>query len=211
MRVKVHGIVGSPFLRSALLGLEEKGAPYELVRMGFSEPKEPAYLARNPFGRVPFFEHDGFELYETQAILRYIDTVFPGPSLRPTEPRQLARMDQLVGISDWYMFRQVTATISFQRLIAPIVGRTTDLSAVAAAIPDARNVMQVLEGFAKQGGDYMVGNEPTIADLMLAPQLSFFAVTPEGREILPSHPSLGAWIERINARPSMKKTEPKFS
>ena len=210
MGAKVYGIVGSPFLRSVLLGLEEKGAAYELVKMGFSEPKEPAYLAKHPFGRVPYFEHDGFPLYETQAILRYIDTAFPGPALKPTDPRKLARMDQLIGISDWYMFRQVTATISFNRLVAPLVGRATDLSAIAAAIPDAKNVMQVLEGFAKQGGDCLLGSEPTIADLMLAPQLAFFSVTPEGREMLPGYPALAAWTERMRARPSMAKTEPKF-
>ncbi|HLG88278.1 MAG TPA: glutathione S-transferase family protein [Alphaproteobacteria bacterium] len=211
MGVKVYGIVGSPFLRSVQLGLEEKGAPYELVKMGFGEPKEPPYLAKHPFGRVPFFEHDGFSLYETQAILRYVDAVFPGPALKPTDPKKLARMDQLIGISDWYMFRQVTAIIGFNRLIAPMVGRPTDLSAIAAAVPDAKNCAKVLEGFVKEGGDYMVGSEPTIADLMLAPQMVFFAMTPEGREILPGHPALGAWLERMNARPSMVKTELKFS
>lgn len=205
---KVYGIVGSPFLRSVQMGLEEKGAAYELVRMGFGDPKQPAYLARNPFGRVPLFEHDGFELYETQAILRYVDAVFPGPSLRPTEPRRLARMDQLVGISDWYMFRQVTATIVFQRLVAPMMGRTTDLSVVAAALPDAKHCIGVLEGFAKQGGDFLVGDEPSIADIMLAPQVAYFSATPEGQEIMPSHPALSAWIGRMTPRPSMKKTDP---
>lgn len=204
----VHGIWGSPFLRSALLGLEEKGAPYELVRMGFGEPKEPAHVARHPFGRVPTLEHDGFSLYETQAILRYVDAVFPGPSLQPEDPRRAARMDQLIGISDWYLFRQVTATIGFQRLIAPMLGRQTDEAIVAAAVPDARNCARVLADFAAEGGEFMVGDQLTIADLMLVPQIAYFAMTPEGREILPEHPSLVAWLDRMSARPSMAKTDP---
>jgi glutathione S-transferase len=111
----VYGIPGSPYLRSVMLGLEEKSAAYEFSALAFGASKQEPYLSRHPFGRIPAFEHDGFALYETQAILRYVDAVFPGTSLRPREPRQAARMNQLIGILDWYFFPRVSATISFQR------------------------------------------------------------------------------------------------
>ena len=86
----VHGIPGSPYVRAALLALEEKGAAYELAAMQFGTVKQQPHLSRHPFGRIPAFEHDGWMLYETQAIMRYVDAVVPGPRLQPEEPRAAA-------------------------------------------------------------------------------------------------------------------------
>jgi len=90
----VHSIPGSPFGRAALATLEEKGAPYRLFPVAPGTFRSPEHLARHPFGRVPVLEHDGFRLYETQAILRYLDRVLPAPALTPADPRAAARMDQ---------------------------------------------------------------------------------------------------------------------
>jgi glutathione S-transferase len=102
----VHGIPGSPFVRAVLLTLDEKGAPYRLARMAMGEHKAPAHLARHPWGRIPVLDHGDFRLYETQAILRYLDAVLPEPQMRPAEPRDAARVDQLMNIVDWYLFRK---------------------------------------------------------------------------------------------------------
>ena len=75
--------------------------------------KSPEHLARHPFGRVPVLEHDGFMLYETQAILRYLDRVLPQPALTPADPRRAARMDQVMNINDWYLFQGVGNVIAF--------------------------------------------------------------------------------------------------
>src|SRR5947208_5823279 len=96
----VHGVPGSPFLRSVQLGLEEKGALYRLAVMAPGESKSAAHLKRHPFGRIPAFEHGDFQLYETQAILRYLDDVIPEPALKPADPRAAARMNQIIGIND---------------------------------------------------------------------------------------------------------------
>src|SRR5580693_6107258 len=94
----VHGIDGSPFVNSARLALEEKGVDYQFAEMpcGTGAHKAPEHLARNPFGRIPVLEHDGFLLYETQAIMRYIDRAFAGPPLQPADIRLAARMDQIM-------------------------------------------------------------------------------------------------------------------
>jgi len=119
----VHGIPGSPYVRAALLILEEKGATYELAAMAFGTLKQQPHLSRHPFGRIPAFEHDGWMLYETRAIVRYVDAVVPGPRLQPEEPRAAARMDQLMNITDWYLMPQVSATITFNRVVAPRFNR----------------------------------------------------------------------------------------
>ena len=135
--VTVWGIPGSPYVRAVLLGLEEKHVPYHLARMGFGDAKKPEHVERHPFARIPAFQHGDFALYETQAILRYIDAVFPGVPLQPTDPRAAARMNQVVGIVDWYFFRDISATIGFNRIIAPTFGMPVDENVVTAALPKA--------------------------------------------------------------------------
>ena len=83
-----------------LAALEEKSAPYSLSPVAPGTFRAELHLARHPFGRVPVLEHDGFRLYETQAILRYLDRVQPDPPLTPADPRQTARMDQVMSVND---------------------------------------------------------------------------------------------------------------
>src|SRR5262245_1363272 len=89
----LHGYRYSVYNRIARLALAEKGVAYERVEVNPFAPDVPAsYLALHPFNRVPTLVHDGFALYETGAITRYVDRAFPSPSLQPATPRALARM-----------------------------------------------------------------------------------------------------------------------
>jgi glutathione S-transferase len=203
----VYGVPGSPFVRSVCLGLEEKSAPYRIQGFGPGEMRSEAHLKRHPFGRVPVIDHADYRLYETQAILRYIDAAIPGPSLQPTEPKAIGRMNQLIGINDWYLFPQVARIIVFQRIVGPaLMGVTPDETAIAAAVPAAELCLGELDRLV---GDqaFMAGDRLSIADLMLAPQLYYLAATPEGSRILKGT-ALLAWLERMNARPSMWATLP---
>ena len=80
----VYGPRYSTNVRSTLLTLEEKGVAYDIdeVDIFAGQGQEPAHLARHPFGKVPAFEHEGLVLYETCAIMRYIDEAFQGPRLQ---------------------------------------------------------------------------------------------------------------------------------
>ena len=202
----VHSIPGSPFGRSVLMALEEKRMPYRFSPVAPGTLKTDEHLARHPFGRFPVLQHGDFRVYETQAILRYLDRVLPEPPLTPPGARVAARMDQLMNVNDWYLFQGVANVIAFQRIVGPrVMGLTTDEAACAAAMPRAHAVFDVL---ARELGDaaYFAGDTVTLADLMLAPQLDFLSATPEWRPLTAAHPNLGGWMERMNARPSMIAT-----
>jgi glutathione S-transferase len=206
--ITVYGIPGSPFLRSVEIGLHEKGLDYELSAMAPGEHKQPEHLARHPFGRIPAFEHDGFGIYETQAILRYLDDVFPNPPLTPGNAQQRARMNQVIGIIEWYFFPKAAAPIAFNRIIGPrLLGLSGDEAAIAEAMPMARTCFGVLDGIL---GDkpYLTGNNVSIADIMLAAQLDLFRECSEGRELIEGTSNLSAWLERMLARPSFVGTQP---
>src|SRR5215475_12749539 len=133
----IHGVHGSPFMRSVCAALEEKGQPYRIEAFSPSSMRNEEYRKLQPFGRVPAIEHGDYRLYETQAILRYIDALYPEPPLQPSEPQAIGRMNQAIGINDWYLFPQVARIIAFQRIIGPaIMGITPDEAACAAAVPD---------------------------------------------------------------------------
>jgi glutathione S-transferase len=202
----VHSIPGSPFGRAVLLALEEKSARYRLAPVAPGMFKTPEHLTRHPFGRVPVLDHGDFRLYETQAILRYVDRVLPKSALTPADPRSAARMDQLMNINDWYLFQGVASVIGFQRVVGPrLMGLTPNEEAIAAAMPKAHTVFAEL---ARQlGGDrFFAGDAISLADLILAPQLEFFSQTPEWEPLTADKPNLRSWLDRMNARPSMRAT-----
>ncbi|KYF79637.1 hypothetical protein BE11_04395 [Sorangium cellulosum] len=112
----VHGTPGSSYTWSTEIALAEKNVPYELAVVAFGAHRVSPHLDRHPHAKVPVIEHDGFTLYETQAILRYVDQVFPGEPLQPGDPREAARMNQIVGIVDAYFWRAVGPGILYNRL-----------------------------------------------------------------------------------------------
>jgi glutathione S-transferase len=204
MTMIVYGVPGSPYVRAVLLTLEEKGAPYEFAAMKPGTLKQEPHLSRHPFGRIPAFEHDGWMLYEARAIMRYVDAVVP-PPLQPSDPRALARMDQVMNITDWYVMQQISRTITFGRVVAPRFGMPVDEQKIAQAIPDARHCIGELARLL-DGHDWMAGAALSLADLQLAPHLSMFALAPEGVEILAAHPNLKGWLARMEVRGSMQAT-----
>ena len=208
--VTVYGIPGSPFLRSVEIALKEKAVGYRLQALAPGEHKKPEHLARHPFGRVPAFEHDGFALYETQAIIRYLDELFPNPPLTPGKPRNRARMNQVIGIIEWYFFPKAAAPIAFNRIIGPkLLGLPTDEAAIAEALPMARTCFTELDRLLGEQS-YFGGDNISIADIMLAAQLDLLCDTPEGAGLI-SGTRLEPWLERMRSRPSFATTQPPAS
>jgi glutathione S-transferase len=202
----VYSVPGSPFGRAVLATLEEKRAPFRFAVIPPGGSKAPEHLARHPFGRIPAFEHDGFMLYETQAILRYLDRVLPRPPLTPTDPRAAARMDQVMNVNDWYLFQGVNNVIGFQRVIKPrLMQQPPDEAAITEAMPRAHLVFKELSRLLGSNS-YFAGAEVTLADLMVAPQLAFLATTPEWQPLSASTPNLVTWLDRMDKRPSMQAT-----
>jgi len=203
----IYGIPGSPFVRAVQIAAEEKGAPWRIHALQPGETKGEEHLKRHPWGRMPAVEHDGFGLYETQAIVRYIDQVFPGPALQPADAKAAARMNQVMGINDWYLFPKAVAVIGFQRIVGPaLMGITTDEAACAAAAPEAERCIKALDGILGSNA-FLAGASFSLADVMVGPQLDFLGATPEGEGLLKGT-GLGAWLERMRARPSFEATLP---
>ena len=203
--INVHSIPGSPYGRAVFVACIEKNAPYRLQRIGPGQHQAPEHLARHPVGRVPAIDDDGFVVYETQAIIRYIDAAYPGPSLVPADAKAKARMDEAIGVVDCYFFADNAAkTLGFNRVVAPKLGFPVNEAAAQAAIPATRHVLDVLGGFVKDQ-PYMAGDAFSLADIHAGTQIDLLSTAPEAAEMIAGSP-LEPWLERLRARPSFAAT-----
>jgi glutathione S-transferase len=132
--------------------------------------------------------------------------VVPDPSLTPRDPKSAARMDQAMNVNDWYLFQNCGAVIAFQRVVGPkLLGITSDEAAIAAAMPRAETVFAELSRLL---GDQVcfAGEDVSLADMMIGPQLDFLAMTPEWDTLVADRKNLASWLERMRQRPSFQTT-----
>jgi glutathione S-transferase len=203
----IYGTDMSTYVRSVRMAFEEVHAPYERVDVSVvrGECKQPPHLARNPFGTVPAFEHDGMMFYETSAISRYVDQVFAHDALTPSDPRERARMNQVMSIVDYHGYQSIIWQIVVHRLLPDLVGGT-DEKVIAAAIPKAELCLKEWDRI-KGSGQFFAGDKISLADLYVAPLLAYLSLTPEAK-LIGANKGIAAWWEMIQGRESYTKTAP---
>jgi glutathione S-transferase len=206
----IYGTEFSTYVRTVRMAFEEKPAQYELrdVSVIRGEQKQPAHIARNPFGTVPAFEHNGLKLYETSPVIRYVDQVFPGAKLTPDDARERARMNQIISIVDYHGYGSIIGKIAVERLFTAILGRDTDEQVIAAGMPKAELCLSEIERI-KGDGKLLAGNQISLADLYVFPIIFYLMMTPE-KSLVASRRGLSAWWEAMSQRSSVKKTQPDF-
>jgi len=198
----IHGVFGSPFVRTIRIALDEKRLPWAWSPITVGQHKQEPYLSRQPFGKIPAVEDDGFALYETNAVLRYLERKQPTPALIPTGLHRAARMDQILCIVDNYLFNYVKPVV-FNRIIAPHLGVPVNEEAVVAALPDTRTVLGALSRLHTKG-PFLTGETLSLADIAVLPHVDYLHHTPEGYAILQDFPKLLEWLAMMAERPSVQ-------
>ena len=207
-KITLWGFNGSTFVRTVRMVLAEKGAAgYEQVPVNVlkGEPKSPEHLQRHPFGKVPVVDVDGFRIIETPAICRYLNTVLPGASLVPADPKDAARMDMTICIIDSYGYGALIGGVVAYHLFPDFVGgKNKEMH--HAGLENGRKVIGELMRI-KGGSPYIAGQGVSIADLYLAPILAYVTMTPHKDEFL-KLPGVQAWWDLICDRESFRSTQP---
>jgi glutathione S-transferase len=195
--IKIHGVPPSTFTRTVRLACHEKGIDYELV------PTMPSEVgALNPFRKIPAITHGAVTLYESTAIVRYLDRTFPGPKLWPDESHQAAICDQWVSaVCDSLVnsaLRYVANRFGFLPVPAEMEAKYLD------------KTREVVPIFDRQLGRtrYIAGDALTAADLFLVPIFFYFPDIPELRAIGEAAPNCVRWAREMGSRPSVKATDP---
>ncbi len=200
----LYGFPQSTYVRSARMACEEKGVAYKLEA---ADAKSEAYRTLHPFRKVPALRHGDVVIYETEAIMRYIDEAFPGPALQPATPAGRARMTQWLSAINCYLYPTMIGKIVLERFAPKLFDRATDESLVKSAEPELALELGVVDE-ALARAPWLAGDSMSLADLLLAPIVFYLGMTPEGQKLLPDCKSLARWNEAMAARASYKATVP---
>ena len=200
----VYGFPRSTFVNIVRLVLTHKEVPYTFHDL---EPEmgKPSHLALHPFNRVPILQHGDFTVYETSAIVAYLDETFPNPSLQPKSVRDRARMNQWISAVNSYYYPYMIYHVSHERRVFPELGIASDEKVVAHALPKIEVGLQVLENELGDGRDYLLGFQLTLADFYLLPSTYAFGLTEEGKRMYPKYPAFCRWRDRMEALPTVRR------
>ena len=202
--MKLFGHPLSSCTRKVLLTLAEKGQRAEFVPVDLftGEHRTEGHRARHPFGVVPVLEDDDFVLFESRAIIRYIDARFEGPSLTPAAPRDAARMDQWLSVDQSYIAPH-TRALAIERIVKKHDGVPADPAIERAAEDGLRSSLGVLDR-ALRGATYVAGDAISLADISLMPYVASLPMI-GAEHVAAGLPHLAAWWGRLRERDSWRR------
>jgi len=196
--LKIWGRVSSVNVQKVVWCCDELGLAYERIDCGgkFGINDTPAYLAMNPNGLVPVIDEDGFILYESNAIVRYLAA--RDPRLFPQEPRRRADVDRWM---EWQSTGFTPAqTQAFWMLIrTPEPQR--DMAAVEASRVKSEKHAAVLDQHLA-GHRYLTGDTFTAADIVVGCAAHRWLNLPLARQ---PRPHLERWYGELKARPASRQ------
>ena len=185
-----HALSGHSHRAQLLLSLLGLNAELVDVDLAAGEHKQAEFLARNRFGQVPVLEDGNTVISDSNAILVYLAEQYDASnSWLPVDPVAAAEVQRFL------------STAAGQIAFGPAAARLVNVFGAALdhkrAIEVAHNVLGVLE-IHLEGRDWLVGNNPTIADVA---NYAYIAHAPEGDVSLENYPNVRAWLGRIEALP----------
>jgi glutathione S-transferase len=215
MAIELYWGSGSPFAWRVMLTLEVKGLAYESKLLEFSkgEHKAPDYLKLNPRGKVPTLKDGGFVIYESLAIMSYLDAKYPEPPLFGTTPEQTGMIWQMLAECEAYI---VSAG---DKVVRPIffgkgLDKVEDIQQAAQTSRDELHMLDQRLG----NSQWLIGERISAADIGVFPliQLLLRAASKENARpfnlgLLPlaqNFPNVARWVERIEALPNYARTYP---
>jgi glutathione S-transferase len=215
MAIELYWGSGSPFAWRVMLALEVKGLKYESKLLEFSkgDNKTPAYLKLNPRGKVPTLKDGDFVIYESLAIMSYLDRKYPAPPLFGKTPEETGLIWRTLAECESYI---VSAG---DKVVRPIFfGKGLDkVEEIQKAAQTLRDELKMIDD-RLAGSHWLVGDTVSAADIGVFPlvQLLLRAASKEAAQplhlgLLPfaaAFPNVARWVERIEALPNYQRTYP---
>ncbi|OIW33094.1 putative glutathione S-transferase [Coniochaeta ligniaria NRRL 30616] len=209
MAIKVYGSAASTCTKRVLTTLEEKNVPYELVPINFAtgEHKTPDFLKKQPFGQMPVLEDDGFLVYESRAICKYVAKKYAGqgtkliPDDGDLKAYGLFEQACYVEVCD---FAGPAEALAGEKIFKPMFrGIPTDESKVSELAAQLESVLAVYDTIlAKQA--YLAGNEVSLADLYHLPY-GKLAKDVGFASLFEKYPNVDKWFASLEKRESWTK------
>ncbi|KAK7026193.1 glutathione S-transferase [Favolaschia claudopus] len=206
--LKLYGWPESTATWRVAIVLHEAKVPFEFVNVNIlnADYKTPEYLEKQPFGQIPYIDDDGFILFESRAIGRYIAAEHPESKLIPTDPKKHALFEQAASIE--FANFDFNADPLIKALARKrFLGQDSDQAPLDAKMETLEGRLDVYEKIlAKQR--YIAGDEITLADLFHLPRAQFIETyIKSGVMTSSSRPHVARWYDELLSRPSWKAFE----
>jgi glutathione S-transferase len=186
----------SPYARKVRIALYEKGVPFERVRALHGDCNRTDFLDVNPRAEVPALVDGECALYDSTVICEYLEDRHPEPPLYPAEPRARAACRLIEDLAD----TQLDAALYAIAVVE--MGRREQHPAMREAAQ--RDLDRLYDDLEPRVGDAFFCGTFSIADAAIVPHV--MAAMFLGFQLDPSrHPRLGAWFDRVQLRPSVKR------
>ncbi|MGU3540353.1 glutathione S-transferase family protein [Methylobacterium sp. A54F] len=198
--LKLWGRANSVNVQKALWALDEVGQPYERVEAGGAHGvvSDPAYRRLNPNGLVPTLEDDGFVLWESNAILRYLATRYGGAIALSEDVRERALSEQWL---DWQATSFTPAMRDAFWQSFRVAEPDRDAEAIAASVKKSERHAETLDRHLADRA-FVVGDRFGIADLALACAVHRWLHLPVART---PRPAMERWYAAVAARPAARQ------
>jgi glutathione S-transferase len=206
MKLYFHPLSGNS--RRVLLVATHLNVPIEriVIDLNRGEQRGAAHLARNPNGKVPVLDIDGYLLWESRAIMQYLADTTPGQTLLPTEPRGRAEVNRWLFWCAAHM-APANATLVLENFVKPLTGRTTDPAEVERGEAQFAQFAAILDAHLA-GRTWVAADHLTLADFSLA---AGFALADKARFPIQRYANLLAWLGRVQELDAWKRTAPQGS
>ena len=215
MAIEIYWGSGSPYSWRVLLALEYKRLAYDSHLLQFSkqEHKSPQLLRMNPRGRVPVLKDGDYVVFESLACLLYLDRKYPDYPLFGTSAEEAGTIMRVICEYQAYaehFLTQIVSAVFLDQLDQQAEETTRAMHLVAG---EARTI----EGRLSKS-DWLVGEQPSAADLTVFPGIMLLRRAMEKREagdlrsrFLPmesTYPAIARWIERVEQLPGYARSFP---
>jgi glutathione S-transferase len=204
MGLKIYAFPPSPRSFKVLWAAHQLGVDYafKLVDFTTGAQKTPEFLAINPNGLAPALEHDGYTLWESNAIVEYLAALKPQAGAMPSDTKAALAVRKWL-YWDSAHWDPACAVFAFERVVKPLFGRgETSESEIARGTSLFERVGPVLDGELKKHR-YIAGDTLTAADFAVG---SAMAIAEQARFPVENHRNILRWHADLKSLPSWQKT-----
>ena len=199
--MKIYGRSNATNVVPVLWALEEIGAPYTRYNVGgsFGGVDGKAFRAMNPNGRIPVMDDDGFVLWESNAIVRYLADVYGAGRILPAGARERAVADQWM---DWYKSTFYAPYVALFQALIKFGSGPGDAGRIAGLVDALSDVLRVPDAALKRT-DFLAGDAFSMGDIPLGAMIHRTFMLDVR---LPSLEGIEAWYARLRERPAYRAT-----
>jgi len=199
--MKIYGRSNATNVVPVLWTLEEIGAPYKRFNVGgsFGGVDSAAFRAMNPNGRIPVMDDDGFILWESNAIVRYLANAYGAGRILPASARERAVADQWM---DWYKSTFYASYVALFQALIKFGSGPEDAGRIAGLVDALSDVLRVPDAALKRT-DFLAGDAFSTGDIPLGAAIHRYMMLDITR---PPLEGVEAWYSRLSQRPAYSAT-----